>query len=762
MTETPFKAYKADVAFETVAGEGESLIASAEANQNKHLESIHKRNADLFKYELDAAKVKDSRLSKLAELSQTAATVMGPIIQARTNEELVKGAKLYKDGLAKNQADRQAEYERDEQQQLTEELINNEIIDEADKKGEIDPWLKDKLKKIPRLQKIGYQKALYAQEAKMYPLYREQNKSVPVRIQDSNGQWVDRALEDAKDPNEWHQINDRLVQGYIRPFATHDQPMVEKYLYKEMRNIEDIDETKWTTARLNKITADDNLKADNSLKNNFVSNPNALMEYALKEQSRHGSISKARTAGVELIKKDIELGLINSDDIEALKKSIYSDKTTKTDHLFGDRFPRDMIALEDALYERDKKDHDKKTTKENIDFKNDEDDIHAKFNKKWDDGEEVKDKEVEKEQDRFVKTYGKRSNVLDAIKQDLTIEAKTLDKLTAKANALADLGLLTNDRLAEFPWQIQRKLNDVAQLQTTANTGGQLYIDAIADLLKVNATTLPDGTRDPSVRIMTNRMQKLYRTTLLDALENDVENPYEYAYSKVDKYIREKVISSEGKTNRGYKLDLPKADQLTTSSIQINQRRQETNSWITQGAQSLDEQDTFFSAVEISNALKGYGKPGWRPHPRAVYIADQFQIDPLAVLQRQAKAYDPKADLQDVPSIKAFNDKVSKYNKQLILNPRNSANYDGVSRAWGTTGEVNYSIFKNEEQAKQLGDELGIPDYAVEAAVELGLLGRVEPLDEEEQLNYFKAVYKMSGGTDKRALEQLMRPTFKP
>ena len=132
MTETPFKAYKADVAFETVAGEGESLIASAEANQNKHLESLHKRNADLFKYELDAAKVKDSRLSKLAELSQTAATVMGPIIQARTNEELVKGAKLYKDGLAKNQADRQAEYERDEQQQLTEELINNEIIDEAD------------------------------------------------------------------------------------------------------------------------------------------------------------------------------------------------------------------------------------------------------------------------------------------------------------------------------------------------------------------------------------------------------------------------------------------------------------------------------------------------------------------------------------------------------------------------------------------------------------------------------------------------------
>ena len=761
MTETPFKAYKADVDFEPVVGGGEALIASAEANQNKHLESLHKRNAELFKYELEHAKVADNRLNELAKFSQTAASIAAPIIQARTNEQLEKGGQLYQAGLAEDQELRQKEYERDEQQQLTEELVNNEIVDEAEKKGEIDPWLKDKLKKLPRLQKIGYQKALYAQEAKMYPLYREQNKSVPVEIEDSNGQVVERALEDAKDPNEWHQINQRLINGYIRPFATHEQPMVEKYLYKEMRSIEDIEEKKWTTARLAQITADDNLKADNSLKNNFVSDPGSVMKYALTEQSRFGSIAKARGEGIKLIKKDIELGLINSDDIEALKKSVYSDKTTQTDHLFGDRFPRDIIELEDALYERDKKDHQKKVDQETIASKNEEDTYIGTLNEKWANGDEISDDEIEKEQDRRVQIYGKRSSKLDAIKKDLTIEAKTIDKFTKQAKQYADLGILTKDRLAsDFPWQVQRQFNDVAQLQTTANTGGKLYIDAIADLLKVNSTTLPDGTRDPSVRIMTSRMQKLYRKTLLDALENDVESPYEYAYSKVDTYIKNKVLPN--KTNRGYKLDLPKADQLTTSSIQINQRRQETNSWISRGTQSLDEQDTFFSAVEISNALKGYGKPGWRPHPRAVYVADQYNTDPLAVLQRQAKAYDPKADMQDPPSIKAFNEKVDKYSKQLILDPRNSANFDGVSRAWGTTGEVNRTIFRNAEQSKQLGDELGLPDYAIEAAAELGFLEREEPLDEEEQLNYFKAIYKMSGGTDKRALEQLTRPTFKP
>jgi len=762
MTETPFKAYKADVDFEPVVGGGEALIASAEANQNKHLESLHKRNAELFKYELEHAKVADNRLNELAKFSQTAASIAAPIIQARTNEQLEKGGQLYQAGLAEDQELRQKEYERDEQQQLTEELVNNEIVDEAEKKGEIDPWLKDKLKKLPRLQKIGYQKALYAQEAKMYPLYREQNKSIPVRIQDSNNQWVDRALEDAKDPNEWQQINQRLINGYIRPFATHDQPMVDKYLYKEMRSIEDIEEKKWTTARLAQITADDNLKADNSLKNNFVSDPGSVMKYALTEQSRFGSIAKARGEGIKLIKKDIELGLINSDDIEALKKSVYSDKTTQTDHLFGDRFPRDIIELEDALYERDKKDHQKKVDQETIASKNEEDTYIGTLNEKWANGDEISDDEIEKEQDRRVQIYGKRSSKLDAIKKDLTIEAKTIDKFTKQAKQYADLGILTKDRLAsDFPWQVQRQFNDVAQLQTTANTGGKLYIDAIADLLKVNSTTLPDGTRDPSVRIMTNRMQKLYRTTLLDALENDVESPYEYAYSKVDTYIKNKVLPN--KTNRGYKLDLPKADQLTTSSIQINQRRQETNSWISRGTQSLDEQDTFFSAVEISNALKGYGKPGWSPHPRAVYIASQYDgIDPLAVLQKQAKAYDPKADMQDPPSIKAFNEKVDKYSKQFILDPRNWSNYDGVVRAWSTTGEVNRSIFMNAEQSKQFGDELGLPDYAIEAAAELGFLEREEPLDEEEERLYFKAIYKLSGGTDTRALQRLTRPKFKP
>ena len=61
--------------------------------------------------------------------------------------------------------------------------------------------------------------------------------------------------------------------------------------------------------------------------------------------------------------------------------------------------------------------------------------------------------------------------------------------------------------------------------------------------------------------------------------------------------------------------------------------------------------------------------------------------------------------------------------------------FDGVSRAWGTTGEVNYFLFKNKEETKDLSESVGLQDYEIEAANELGFIGKTEPLDEDETTN---------------------------
>ena len=333
MTETPFKAYKADVKFDPIKDSGDGLIESAEANQNKFLESLTKRNADLFKYELEHAKIKDSRIDKLAELSTTIAKGVAPIWEAHKNEKYLEGAKLWKKDLAENQEAQQIQFDIDEQQLLTEEQINNEIVDAAEENGEIDPWLKDRLKKLPRLQRYGYLKAIYSQEAKMYPLYREQNKTIPVSIKTSDGQIVNRALEDAKDPNEWNQINERLINGYIRPFASegHKQPMLKKYLYKEMDKIEEDEFKSWSTKKIEEITNETNEKSDNTFKNDVSKNPNAVMNYALAEAGRHGGISKSHDKAIELYKELKEYikiplivsgGLGSKKDLKNIKKEI--------------------------------------------------------------------------------------------------------------------------------------------------------------------------------------------------------------------------------------------------------------------------------------------------------------------------------------------------------------------------------------------------------------------------------------------------------
>ena len=756
MTETPFNKYSADTTVDTVKSGGDQLIASAESNQNEWLNSLKERNAALLKYELEGAKVVDDRFNKLAQLSSTAAQVAAPIIQARTNEQLLKGAQEYKNGLATDKAQRQSEYERDKKQNLTEELINNEIIDDAEKKGDIDPWLKHKLKTLPRLQKIGFQEAMYNQEAKLYPIFREQNKSIPIRIEDSNGQLVDRALEDAKDPNEWYQINERLVRAYIRPFATHDMPMVEEHLFTEMRNIEETEFGEWQTAKLDQIETEANEKVDMGLRDNFSKDPNSLMNYALTQANRFGSIQQAHDNGIELLKKDIALGLLNSDDIKALRNSVYSDKTTKTDYLYGDRFGRKLLILEEAIHERDKKEYDKKTSTETIQFNKFEETALGKYKEKFANDELPTAQEIEDDQEESVKLFGKRSTKLDSIKQDLTVEAKEIDRQVTEVKKLADLGLLTNDRLSSYNWKVVQQFQGVAQVQTVANTEAKAWLGDIEALVKSRGKVFPDGSMSANSRQMARKLKGMYRQTLIKALENPKEgvDPYSYSFAVVKDYLEK-----QDSTTRGWNLDLPLPNQVTSASLSIVQGRKETDQFITLGVKSLDEQDTFFSASEISDALKGYGKSGWQPNEKSIYIADKYNIDPLAVLQRQARAYDPSVDLRIPESIKAFNEKVDVYNRKLILfNPT----FDGVSRAWGTTGEVNYFLFKNKEETKDLSESVGLQDYEIEAANELGFIGKTEPLDEDETTNYFKTVYKLSGGTDTRALQQLIRPSFKP
>ena len=235
MTQTPFKPFNAEEKFDPIESSGEGLIKSAKENQDAFLASIVKRNADLFKYELEEATRKDQRFNKLAQLSETAAKVAKPILEAQTNEKYMEGAEAWYNASAKNQDILQAEFDAEEDIDIQEDTIHGNIVEKSYKDKQIDIFLKEELSNLSKRQQTGFLRAMYQDRAEQYPMFLQQNSTIPVQIQLPDGTFVERTLEEAKDPNEYRQIEQRLYRAYIRPFATHDQAGVNKYLYEKMR-----------------------------------------------------------------------------------------------------------------------------------------------------------------------------------------------------------------------------------------------------------------------------------------------------------------------------------------------------------------------------------------------------------------------------------------------------------------------------------------------------------------------------------------------
>ena len=155
MTQTPFKAFNAEVDATPIEDAGEGLIQSADENQQEFLKSVQERNAKLFEYELADAERKDDRWNKLARFSQTAAKIAAPILAAQTQEQYMEGAEKFKNDLAENQELQQAQFELEENIDLHEDIAHTKTVEKARSDNKIDVFLEDKLKQLPRRQETG-------------------------------------------------------------------------------------------------------------------------------------------------------------------------------------------------------------------------------------------------------------------------------------------------------------------------------------------------------------------------------------------------------------------------------------------------------------------------------------------------------------------------------------------------------------------------------------------------------------------------------
>ena len=348
MTQTPFKAYNSQEKFEAMKSSGEGLIASAQENQDKFVASIAKRNADLFKYELQEATRKDNRFNKLAQLSQTAAKVAAPMIEAHNNEKYMEGARAWYTASAKNQELLAAEFDAEEAQDTLEDTVHGKIVEKAYKNNEIDVFVRAELTKLTPKQQQGFLREMYKDRAKQYPMFLQQNSIIPVQIELADGTFTEKTLAEADTPAEYRQIQQRLYSAYIRPFASHDQRGVNKYMYDEMRKHDDNHYNEWYQKKTGEILANDKERAINQVLTS-ISTPEFGTEvesFLNKYQTTYGGAKQTRAVLYQKIEEEMFAGTFGEEELNALGDHEMVAKDGSGRKKFRDIFKKEFKTLE--------------------------------------------------------------------------------------------------------------------------------------------------------------------------------------------------------------------------------------------------------------------------------------------------------------------------------------------------------------------------------------------------------------------------------
>tara|TARA_Y100001973_G_scaffold74513_1_gene108782 strand:+ start:703 stop:2895 length:2193 start_codon:yes stop_codon:yes gene_type:complete len=671
----------------------------------------------------------------LSQFSQKFGKLLEEQAKERKANQMAEGMELYyTEGFNKEEADRFDEVEKT----LREEDIQLSAIGSK----QTDIFLDERFRNLSANKQLGFTIAWAQNRAAQYN---------PAMVED-----ITRTL----DPVEYNRQLANYRKNFYKQFAGINPAIMNKYVFPEQRNSEKAAYGSWYASRKKAIEDERKETSSRELIQGLKTGDGlSLIRYAEKMQHDFGgSIGKSKDSGFEITKKAVDNGVLNADDIAALGDTWFTPKGSNKQVQIKKHFPGKMDELRVALYEREKREYTMAEGQKTIEFGKDEQALIDKYEKMLDNGEQITEDMVRQDKRSLEEDYpGKNSSKLAYIESDLTLEAKTLEKYTKAAEDLADMGLLTKDRLAEFPWQVQRKLQDVAQLQTSANTQQKVYLEAIKDAVNITAKPLPDGSRHPSARILVAQMQAQYMKRVQDLVSVDTPNPHEQAFNEINAQFQARLSVPGFKTAKGFNIfDKPAAvyQNQTAANIKIQTH---TNYLTSMGTDALNSPGAFFDGAELSTAFKGYGKAGWNPPPLAEWLGDKLGVDPLTALNLQVDAWnknnpdDKKERFELTPAYEALEKNVTPEGKILINQDKT---LDSVSRGWGTTGVENVELVHDYETLNAVAEETGITFAQAATINDLGAL------DEDNATEWWKSVWKYSGGTDINALNNLKRPAF--
>ena len=595
----------------------------------------------------------------------------------------------------------------------------------------------------------------------------------------------DHRLKGATSYEEYKAAEAVYNREFFRKFKGINPVLLqEEGIYEKHRDIQTEAYNEWTVGREEEI--DTQRKAVSQ--SNFVKCLNSkggascFLTY-VAERGPYIQNGPARREAIEIAKQLADTGLMTDNMIKELKAKNDKNKFTSfadgKEYYYSDYFAADILEIEQkkADYEIEKYRRDK--TGLEVNHRNQTDALLTELTPE--DGFTFEEGFTQDDLNRFKNLKanqladGSYDSRIDTIISEMSLDKNQLKAAKEEALELAKKGLLTKDKLATFPVLVASdgNLQNIAATIDAGNSQGKDHIKLLE--ARINSElTVGKGTFGEKQVAMWAKSEYAKK---VEAYTGKVDNPRELAYQDVLTQLNNAAEqnTATGKANalftgRGtWGIKQPEFETLKTNSLEDFQHYREQIKTIPNAVSKTP----LFDPTYLESFNETFGSSAGTIPPKAHTIAEihnamypEDQIDAFEVIQRQRELQGLER-LTEPAFLKDYRDLDPKEIKKYELYKTPNSNV----RINGTSGKENINIIPYEQGGlfKEFAEANGTTFSEYAAAMEIlpkldidfGVEDPFAQLDDYELLEYNKAVYKYSGGTNKEALANTVRKDFK-
>ena len=558
----------------------------------------------------------------------------------------------------------------------------------------------------------------------------------------------------------------------------------EEGIYDKQRDIQQEAYNSWTAGREEEIET----QRKQIAQSNFVKCVNSkgggscFMQY-VNERGPFVQNGPARREAIQIAKTLADNGMITDNMIREMKAKNDKNKFTSfadgKEYYYGDYFAADIAEIEQKKADYENESYRREKTGLEIGHRNQTDALLKELTPE--DGFTFEEGFTQDQITRFKNlkanqlTKGSYDGRIDTILSEMSLDKNQLKAAKQEAMELAKKGLLTKEKLNTFPVLVASDGN----LQNIANTidaGNGTGKDHIALLqARINSElTVGKGTFGEKQVALWAKSEYAKK---VEAYTGKVDNPRELAYQDVlnqlDAASQQNV--ADGKPNalfvgRGtWGIKQPEFSTLKTNSLEDFKQYREQIKTIPNAVSTTP----LFEPTYLETFNDTFGSSAGTIPQKAHTIAEmhntmypQDQIDAFEVIQRQRKLVGLER-LTEPAFLKDYRDldpvERKKYEQYKTANSNIRVN--------ATSGKDNVNLipFEQGEMFKEYAESNGTSFAEFAAAMEIlpkldldfGVENPFDQLDDYEFLEYNKALFKYSGGTNKEALANTIRKDFK-